>query len=470
MRDGPGQLTATTNMDTSMDTPSRAGLFATRGRVLLARFLLLAGGCVVGLLLGEVALRVFGYRLGTTSAYQPDPYCGVRHVPHYRGWHTRESRVWIEINSHGFRDRERTIAKPPGTYRIAVVGDSFSEALQVDLDDTFWSVMERSLAKSWQAAGCRVEVLNFGVSGYGTAQALEMLRHYVWDYQPDLVMLEFLAANDVSNNSQQLQQDRIRPYYTWDGERLVLDNSFLQEPERVRFQTSRWIRLKDAVVHHSRVAALIYQWRHRQHVPPPTTDGDEPGLVMDAFRAPDDPAWSEAWAVTDRLVVEMARQVRARGAEFVVLMANCGVEVDPQDTAREQLMQRLGVSDLLYPERRMAALGAAHDIPVICLAEAMRAYSQEHQVYLHGFINNGLGTGHWNETGHQVVGELAAAHLTRLWSDGPPRMRGTGASPAEDAPSARLPRLEHSSATRAAYHGGKPDSSRSRTDRAPSAT
>ena len=63
-----------------------------------------------------------------------------------------------------------TVDKPPNTFRIAVIGDSFAEALQVDLDHTFWSVMERKLAEGWRGNGQRVEVLNFGVSGYGTAR------------------------------------------------------------------------------------------------------------------------------------------------------------------------------------------------------------------------------------------------------------------------------------------------------------
>ena len=143
------------------------------------------------------------------------------------------------------------------------------------------------------------------------------------------------------------------------------------------------------------------------------TDGAETGLAMQAFREPDTPEWQDAWAVTDRLVVEIAGEAKAHGAAFVVLMANCGIEVDPQDAVRERVMERLGVTDLLYPERRMAAPGAAHGFTVIRLAEAMRKYCQDHQVYLHGFANTRLGTGHWNETGHYVAGELAAAHLIK---------------------------------------------------------
>jgi hypothetical protein len=378
--------------------------------MLAGRLLLVVGGCLVGLLLAEGALRLVGYRLGTDSAFQADPYCGVRHVPNYRGWHTREGHVWIEINSRGCRDRERTLEKPADTFRIAVVGDSYSEAFQVELDDAFWSVLERKLAASWQRRGRRVEVLNFGVSGYGTAQELEMLRHYVWDYQPDMILLQFFAANDVRNNSRKLDGFSGRPYYTLDGDRLVLDDSFLQDPERIRFQTSRWIKFKDFCVQHSRVAALVYQLRNRKIEPAPT-DGTEAGLAMQAFREPDSPEWRDAWAVTDRLVMEMASEARSHGAAFAVLMANCGLEVDPDDAVRQRLAERLGVDDLLYPERRLAALGAAHGFPVIRLAEDMCQYCGDHYVYAHGFANTQMGTGHWNETGHRLAGELAADQL-----------------------------------------------------------
>ena len=97
---------------------------------------------------------------------------------------------------------------------------------------------------------------------------------------------------------------------------------------------------------------MIYQLRHQQRTLP--TDGAETGLAMQAFREPDTPEWQNAWAVTDRLVVEIAGEAKAHGAAFVVLMANCGIEVDPQDAARERVLERLGVTDLLYPERRMA--------------------------------------------------------------------------------------------------------------------
>ena len=371
---------------------------------------LLAGGCLIGLLVAESGLRLLGYRLGTSSAYQPDPYCGARLVPGFRGWHTKEGRVWIEINSHGFRDRQRSYEKPPDTFRIAVIGDSYAEALQVTLDETFWSVMERKLSESPWFAGQRVEVLNFGVSGYGTAQELEMLRHYVWDYEPDLILLEFFAANDVANNSRRLEKQTGRPFYTLVNDRLKLDNSFLQDTERVRFQTSAWIKLKDSVVHHSRVAMLIYQFRNRQRSEG-STDGEIAGLNLGAFRQPITPDWIDAWAVTDQLVVEIATEAASHGAKFVVLMANTGIEVEPDDAVFQRAIDQLGVTDFLYPTHRLEELGAKHGFTVICMAQAMREAAKQRHEYMHGFPNTHMGSGHWNATGHRLAGELATEGL-----------------------------------------------------------
>lgn len=375
-------------------------------RALALKLVLLLVGCLAGLLLAEVGLRVIGFGLGTSSAFQPDPYCGSRHVPNFAGWHTNENRVWIEINEHGFRDRERTVAKPPGTYRIAVIGDSFSEAMQVELDDTYWSILERELNQRGAVPGKRVEVLNFGVSGYGTAQQLAMLRHYVGPYDPDMVLLQFLASNDVRNNSRTLEPDKGRPFYTLAGDELVYDDSFLTHLVRTHFESSRWIQFKHFFIEHSRICALVYQLRHRGERP--RSAGEEAGLAMTAFREPQDEAWREAWAVTDRLILEIAGDVQAHGARFVLMAANTGVEVDPNDSVRQPLLERLGVEDLTYPERRLEQLGAAHGFPVLRLAPPMLAEARQSGSYMHGFPASGLGSGHWNENGHRFAGQFVA--------------------------------------------------------------
>lgn len=102
---------------------------------------------------------------------------------------------WITVNSDGFRDREFKVEKDPAVLRIAVLGDSQEEALQVELDKTWQKVMVRELS---QKSRVKVESYNFGVSGYGTDQEWLTLREKVWQFSPDMVILAF-SPNDVGD-------------------------------------------------------------------------------------------------------------------------------------------------------------------------------------------------------------------------------------------------------------------------------
>ena len=108
------------------------------------RLLAVMGAVAFSLLIGELGLRALG--VSFQDFYKADPVRGSAHRPGARGWFRREGRQYIVINRAGFRDREHARTKQPGTFRIAVLGDSFAEAFQVSQRDAFWAVLERELA------------------------------------------------------------------------------------------------------------------------------------------------------------------------------------------------------------------------------------------------------------------------------------------------------------------------------------
>src|SRR2546421_5635998 len=133
--------------------------------------------------------------------------------------------------------------------------------------------MERRLGECPALAGRRVEVINFGVSGYGTAQELLTLREKAWDYSPDVVLLAVTTNNDVLDNSRALKMTNEIPYFALDGERLVADNSF-RDAASFRLRDSalnrlgRWLRdhLRFVQAIHQAQAALkskLAEWRGR---------------------------------------------------------------------------------------------------------------------------------------------------------------------------------------------------------------
>lgn len=366
-------------------------------------------GLLVGLLVAELALRLIG--LDYRSPYVFDEHSGAGLLPGFGYTQIQEGRASIRINSAGFRDREHTLQKPAGVFRIAVLGDSFAEALQVDESRTFWSVLERELQPCPALAGKTVEVLNFGVSGFGTAQELELLRSRVLAYQPDLVLLAFLPGNDVRNNSPALEPDRRRPFYRLVGDRLELDRSFLADPEVVRMRTSTSVWLKDVLRRNSLLMALVYQARHRESAAPAAAQNTEVGLDERVFAPPHDDDWSTAWLVTEGILSLMATEVRQHDTRLVIAVLNNAVQVAPDSAVTQEMAERLNIGDIDEPDRRLRQFGERAGVPVLLLTPPMREIARREKVYFHGFPNTAPGTGHWNERGHRIAGEILAREL-----------------------------------------------------------
>ena len=170
---------------------------ASRARMALAKGALV----IVSLTLSLVAAE-FGLRLV------------LRHVTSARDARAYFHQVIDEHNSLGFREREFPLRKPPHTYRIAVIGDSLTQANGVARADRFSDLIERRLSE--KDSGLAYEVLNFGRTGWDTEQEVEVLRTLVWQVNPDSVLLQWYV-NDFENGQ---VADRPRPVALVPWERL----------------------------------------------------------------------------------------------------------------------------------------------------------------------------------------------------------------------------------------------------------
>ena len=97
--------------------------------------------------LGEVLLRVLPLGKFRSAPFrQYDSELGVSLVPNMKVTHSRGCFTGqVETNRWGFRDRDRTLAKPPGDFRIALVGDSVVEGVHVNPDQVMNIQMEKLL-------------------------------------------------------------------------------------------------------------------------------------------------------------------------------------------------------------------------------------------------------------------------------------------------------------------------------------
>jgi hypothetical protein len=377
------------------------------------RLLALALASAFALVFLELALRLLG--VSFQDFYKADPVRGVAHRPGARGWFRREGRQYIVINREGFRDREHPLVKPPGSFRIALLGDSFTEALQVRFEESFGAVLEHELARCPGFRGRNVEVFNFGVSNYGTAQEWLTLRDQVWAVEPDLVLLAFFSGNDVWDNSRALKNDPELPYFSIKDGSLTLDDSFKNSSRQRAERSTVRVALKNLIESVRLLQVIRQAWgvaRSKPTASGPATGDEFAGTEAQRqiYREPTDPAWQAAWDVTERLIRLMNEEVRRRGADFAVVTLTNGAQVHPDPAASGRLLERLGTSDLDYPDRRIKALGDRGGFPVLNLVPPFRDHARATGDHLHGFPP-GLGSGHWNEKGHALAGRLIAAWL-----------------------------------------------------------
>ena len=160
----------------------------------------------LGLALTERAVRAW-VALAVPTMFMLDDELGWVHRPGVR--HVQESegvRALVEINALGLRGpvHDGRTSAP----RVLVLGDSFAEGALVTNDELF-SVI-------WEREHPQLEIVNSGVTGYGTVQEAIVLEHLARRVRPDVVVL-IVSANDP--------RDNVTPFVPSLGPRPYADNA-----------------------------------------------------------------------------------------------------------------------------------------------------------------------------------------------------------------------------------------------------
>jgi lysophospholipase L1-like esterase len=166
-------------------------------------------GIACGLTLCEMLLHLLGGKprppiRWTIYRRLPDTPAGYDLIP---GAHQTVEGVLYKINSRGIRDREYDLPKNPQTYRIIVLGDSYTFGDGVPLEDTYAKQLERRL-NSNPAITRNTEVINFGVNGYNTVQELWRLKDKALDFKPDLIILGYYLNDSLNIDLKSLSESR----------------------------------------------------------------------------------------------------------------------------------------------------------------------------------------------------------------------------------------------------------------------
>lgn len=139
----------------------------------------------------------------------------------------------VDINTAGFRGDLFTTEKPPATKRVFGLGDSEMFGWGVEQSEYYLSVLSDSLNSNYSS--CNWEVINSAVPGYNTIIELETLKQKGLAYQPDYVIVGYVA-NDIKLPAFLLER---QDYFSREKSFLL---SYFTEKEIMSVQLSQKVR------------------------------------------------------------------------------------------------------------------------------------------------------------------------------------------------------------------------------------
>lgn len=388
--------------------------------MVVRRLTVIVFGLLVGLLVGEVGLRIAAPIPAKDLLPLPYDRSGLDRITANEtyitfdqtlGWTVAHNGTGVapkatyRSNVAGLRaSREYALAPPETSPRLAAFGDSFTHCDDVENEACWTAQLETAVPGT--------EVLNFGVSGYSPDQAWLRYQRDGRPYQPCAVLIGYMIenVNRVVN--------RFRPFYQPDTGITLGKPRFVVRDERLEllpipaqsvndYADPAWVErafgpndfwfypglFAGSIFDVSHVYRLARTSAYQRKFTDLRDDNDEARDIGWAY-APG----SEGLDVASRVLIEFAREVQADGATPVVLIFGRKQDViamrHNEKKVYEPLLQRLEQAD----------------IPIVDLTERLFQASRD------GGVER-LIDKHYRARGNQVVADALARRLPRATAD-----------------------------------------------------
>src|SRR3954447_496686 len=333
----------------------------------LRRLPIIAFGLLLGLIFGEIAIRIVAPikssdllplqydRAGLERIAAKDTYIAFDQS---LGWTVSPSmsrpsnQAVYTSNSAGMRSlREYAVAPPESGPRLAAFGDSFTHCDDVENDECWTAQLEQEVPGT--------EVLNFGVSGYAPDQAWLRYQQEGRAYKPCAVLIGYMVenVNRVVNRFRPFYQPDTgitlgKPRYLLQGDGLELLPSPARSP--LDYADPAWVERElgphDFWYFPGVFAGGLLDYSHFIRLGRTAAYDRKFGDLRDDNEHAGDIAWayapdSEGLEVTSRILIQFARQVEADGATPVVVVFGRKSDVvamrHNEKKVYEPLLQRL---------------------------------------------------------------------------------------------------------------------------------
>jgi hypothetical protein len=249
--------------------------------------------------------------------------------------------------------------------KVFVIGDSFTQAIQVSDNKSYYAIVRDELD---------VEMFAYGAGGYGTFQEYQILDRYFDLVKPDLIIWQY-CTNDFINNDPDLEKAS------------RLNNNGLRRPYWVDGRIEyimpkyRFVRIREFAQAYSRflyfILSRLDKLRAIDTVATVESEIQKQGFNHTGFL--------RSIQVTDDLM----RQVRSQVGGVPIVAFGCDTGQPYTDALRE--------------------ISSHHDIIFFDdVAWAVRKAGER------GEDVRASDGGHWNERGHRIAGLVIADHLIEM--------------------------------------------------------
>jgi lysophospholipase L1-like esterase len=312
----------------------------------------------------------------------------MKNEPNVRGVNkAMDYEARFSINNHGWNSPHNYVEeRTTGKVRIAVIGDSFVEAFQVDVERSFPYVLERELIEQ----GYDVEVYSFGFSGVPLSQYLQMMRYVCKVFAPDILVVN-IVHNDFHESLNGVRGNPHLLTYAQDD-----DGTFFEiQPTPYHPDAKRRLLGKSAIVRFLYFDVNFQQFTSNLFRKPEDSMALEANIRLDEIKD-----WEQLDALTHHIFAEYQRLAQACGARLLLVM----------DTPRQFIYAGQDPKQsTIHKLNKFACQNAdGLDIPFIDMTNTFVAdYAAHHHRF--EFERNG----HWNAYAHQLVGETIADFITQ---------------------------------------------------------
>lgn len=324
---------------------------------------------------------------------------------------TEQKRITAEhrTNRYGFLGPDIVVPKGERTRRVLVLGDSITEALQVDRRHNYTGLLEEYLNNYPDGKTRHVEVINAGVSGYSPLNYYLNFKRQYARLKPDLVIVQ-LFANDVFEDhtarAKSILDENGLPLKTG---RYFQEDIFRHPPvdratfddNPLRYRVLRFLIEKSRFAEYMYVKIYNLKKASRFHQGMIRKDEfgtgyqffiNDPGSVLSrkpGFR-------EEAWRYTQQLLLALREEVVRSGSAFMLLYVPMEAQLKLDQYGVHMQLYATGHLGPVF-NAMLAWFSGEHGIHYLDLLEPFE--TQKHRGL---YLNR---DGHMTENGHALAAE-----------------------------------------------------------------